>query len=230
MHQSNQRTKVLIGLTFFLLVLLAMHFTGILNLFSLANLKSHRELLVSFVEQHYFLAVLIYMLVTILIVATALPLAAFIMILAGLLFGVKLGVVYVNIASTIGACISFIWLRYAFRQAVPQQLKTRLASFSQNIEQYGSLYFLSMHLMSLLPFFLINSLAVIAHISLFTFAWTTSLGIIPVSILYVYVGQRLCEITAVNQILTTPIICAFIALALVALLPVVFAKIKKFRS
>jgi len=227
MRKLSKRSLVLVGLAFSLIVLLVMYVSGVLDFFSLANLKSHREVLINFVAKNYFWAVLIYLIATTLIVATTLPLAAFVMILAGVLFGVKWGVIYANLASTLGACISFFWLRYAFGETVPAHLKTRLANFSKNIEQYGSLYFLSMHLMSLLPFFLINALAVLAHISFFNFFWTTSLGIIPVSILYAYVGQRLGEIQAINEVLTMPIICAFITLALIALLPVLLSKFKK---
>ncbi len=229
MIKISRRASVLIGFGLFLIALIIMHFTGFLNIFSLANLKSHREMLVGFVAQHYFWAVAIYLLVTILIIATTLPLAAFVMILAGLLFGLKWGVIYANIGATIGACVSFIWLKYVFGEAVPAHLKLRLANFSKNIEAYGSLYFLSMHLMSLLPFFLINTLAVVAHISFFTFLWTTSIGIIPVSILYAYIGQRLCEINAISEVLTLPIMGAFILLGLIALLPVLVSKFKKLK-
>lgn len=227
MIKLSRRSWILIGVALFLVALVVMQLTGALNFFSLANLKSHRQVLLAFVAAHYFWSVLIYLVLTIVIIATTLPLAAFVMILAGLLFGVKWGVVYANLGATIGACISFFWLRYVFGETVPEHLKLRLASFSRNIEAYGSLYFLSMHLMSLLPFFLINALAVLAHLSFFTFLWTTSLGIIPVSILYAYVGQRLCEINAISEVLTKPIIGAFIVLALIALLPVLISKFKR---
>lgn len=227
MIKISKKASVLIGFGLFLIALIIMHFTGFLNFFSLANLKSHREMLVAFVAQHYFLSVAIYLLVTVVIIATTLPLAAFVMILAGLLFGLKWGVIYANIGATIGACISFFWLRYVFGETVPEHLRLRLANFSKNIESYGSLYFLSMHLMSLLPFFLINTLAVLAHISFFTFLWTTSIGIIPVSILYAYIGQRLCEINAISEVLTPAVIGAFILLGLVAVSPVLISKLKK---
>jgi uncharacterized membrane protein YdjX (TVP38/TMEM64 family) len=227
MIKLSRKAYILISVVLFLIALASMYFSGVLSFFSLANLKSHREMLVSFVANHYFWSVLIYLIVTIVVIATTLPLAAFVMILAGLLFGVKWGVIYANIGATIGACISFGWLRYLFGETVPDHLKARLATFSKNIEAYGSLYFLSMHLMSLLPFFLINALAVVAHISFFNFLWTTSLGIIPISILYAYVGQRLCEINAIGEVLTKPIIGAFIALALIALMPVIVSKFKQ---
>ncbi len=227
MLKLSKRSQYVFGLTIVLLLIALMHFTGMLDIFSLQNLKSHRAVLVQFVANHYFLAVLSYLVLTTLIIATTLPLAAFVMILAGLLFGIVWGVIFANIGATLGACISFVWLRYAFRQATPGYLKSKLENFSKNIDQYGSLYFLSLHLMSLLPFFIINALAVVAHISFFTFFWTTSLGILPVSILYAYIGQRLGEINTINEVLTWPVMLTFFALALVALLPVVISKFSK---
>jgi uncharacterized membrane protein YdjX (TVP38/TMEM64 family) len=226
MLKNVSKLKILLILAAIILML-ALRFSGVLDYFSLENLSLHREGLLQFVSNHYYLAVFIYLSLSILVVATTLPLAAFSMVLAGVLFGFKWGVLYANIGSTIGACISFFWLRYAFSQTVPGNLKIKLENFSKNIEAYGSFYFLSIHLMSLLPFFLINALAVLANISFFTFFWTTSLGIIPVSILYVYVGQKLGEINSIKEVLTWPIIFAFAFLAVLAILPVLISKIKK---
>ena len=163
MYKMSKKSLVLIGLALSIVFLIVMYFSGVLKFFSLENLKSHREMLVNFVAKNYFWSVLIYLLATILIVATTLPLAAFMMILAGMLFGVKWGAIYINIGLTLGACISFFWLRYAFGETVPAVLKARLVNFSKKIEQYGSFYFLSMHLMSLLIIVTLGSATLILH-------------------------------------------------------------------
>lgn len=225
MRQLSKKSFIIIGLVIVAMIA-AIQFSDLLSFFSLENLKNHREYLQRFVVDHYLLSVVIYFLVCISVVATALPLSAFMIVSAGFLFGIKWGLLYSITGATIGAMISFFWLRYLFSRAVPENLKIRLASFSKNIEKYGAFYFLSLHLMSILPFFLINALAVIAHLSLFTFAWTTLVGIIPISVLYAYMGQKLGTISSVQEVLTWPIVMTFFALALLAISPILISKIK----
>jgi uncharacterized membrane protein YdjX (TVP38/TMEM64 family) len=226
MQKISKKSLIIIGLIVIAIVA-TIQFSDLLSFFSLENLRNHREYLQRFVVDHYLLSVLIYFLVCITVVATTLPLSAFMIISAGFLFGMKWGLLYSITGATLGALISFIWLRYVFSRAVPENLKLRLVSFNQNIEKYGAFYFLSLHLMSILPFFLINVLAVIANLSFLTFAWTTLIGIIPISILYTYMGQRLGTISSVQEILTWPIILTFLALAFLAILPILISKIKK---
>ena len=227
MFSLNKKLKPFFFIAIILLTLLFLRWSGCFNFFSLDNLKAHRQELLAFVGAHYYLTVLIYLLFTTLVVATTLPLAAFVMILAGLLFGIKWGIFYANIGSTIGACLSFIWLRYAFGKAVPARYQAQLDNVNSKLDRYGSLYFLALHLMSILPFFIINTLAVITNLSFFAFFWTTSLGIIPISILYAYIGQSLGEITTVKQVLSWPIMLAFLCLALLAILPALITRVKK---
>jgi uncharacterized membrane protein YdjX (TVP38/TMEM64 family) len=71
------------------------------------------------------------------------------------------------------------------------------------------------------PTFLINTLAGLTSISLWTFVWTTFVGIIPGSLLYTYAGQKLYTITSLWDIFSVPVILIFVLLALSALIPVI---------
>lgn len=222
------KKRQIITIAILIILAIIIRFSGVLDLFSIETLKSHRQELLLFVVNHYWLAVLLYILLFTLVVATTLPLAGFTTVLAGLLFGVSRGVIYANIGATIGAGFSFFILRhFIFGNTVPERFKPKLAQFTKSMERYGALYLLSMHLMSVLPFFVINALAALANVSFFTFIWTTSLGIIPISILYTYMGQRLGEISSISQILTLPVILAFASLAIIAILPVLLANFRK---
>jgi len=53
----------------------------------------------------------------------------------------------------------------------------------------GHLYLLTLRLMPVFPFFLINILTGLINIPLRTFIWTTSLGIIPGSLVYAFAGS-----------------------------------------
>ena len=84
--------------------------------------------------------------------------------------------------------------------------------------------------MALVPFFVINSLAAMTNVTLFTFIWTTSAGIIPISLLFTYMGSKLGTFNSVGEVLTLPIFLAFAALALIALLPIAIPMFKSWRA
>ena len=226
MSRLSKKLQILLVLTV-VTILLVLRFTGILGFFSIENLKHYRMDLLQFVTNHYLLSVLLYILLYILVVATTLPLAAFMTVVGGFLFGMIHGIFYVNIGATIGAVISFLWMRQLFAHTIPTRFKEKLATFNHSIKEHGALYLLGLHLMSLLPFFVINALAVLANTAFFTFVWTTSIGIIPISILYTYMGQRLGTLNSINEVLTVPIMLIFLALALLAILPIIFVKMKQ---
>jgi len=226
MKKLGNKFLILMGVIALALIIF-IYYNNYLNFFSLENLKAHREYLQNFVNNNYLLSVALYLLFCIVIVATTLPLSAFMMILAGFLFGMTLGMIYANIGITIGALISFTWLKFIFGHTVPAGIKEKLDIFSKKIEQYGAFYFLSLHLMSFLPFFLINALAVITNISTFTFVWTSAVGVIPISLLYTYMGQRLGTINSVKEVLTVPVLGALVLLVILAISPILISKIRK---
>lgn len=211
-------------------VIILLRFTGISDVLSLENLKHNREHLQYFVANHYLLSVLLYILLYIAVVATTVPLALVMTIAGGFLFGVFPGVFYANIGATTGAVISFLWMRHFLGRAIQRKYKDRLHNFNKNMDQYGSFYFLALHLIGIIPFFILNMLAAMTNITLFTFIWTTSIGIFPVAVLLSYMGQKLGTFASVEDVLTPQVMMVFVTIALLAFMPVLWPKIKKLIS
>jgi len=74
------------------------------------------------------------------------------------------------------------------------------------------------------PIFVINYLAGLASLNIWTFIWTTSVGILPGSLIYTFVGHHFRKIESAGDILSWPIIIALTFLALLAILPVVLSR------
>ena len=223
------KKKILVGLVI-LGVILLLRFTGISEFLSLENLKHNREHLQTFVSSHYVLSVLLYIGLYIAVVATTIPLALVMTTAGGFLFGIFPGVFYANVGATVGAIISFLWMRHFLGRAVQNKYKDRLHNFNKNMDEQGAFYLLGLHLIGVIPFFILNMLASMTNVTLFTFIWTTSLGILPVATLFCYMGQKLGTLSSVNDILTPEMIIAFVVLGLLAFFPVIWSKIKKCRS
>ena len=78
------------------------------------------------------------------------------------------------------------------------------------MDRNGASYLLTLRLIPVFPFFLINFLAGLTKVPLRTFLWTTSLGIIPGTVVFAFAGQQLGSINSPADILSKKVIAAFL--------------------
>ncbi|GFO58244.1 TVP38/TMEM64 family protein [Geomonas silvestris] len=185
---------------------------------SLAALKEHRELLLGFIEENYLEAVLCFVG---LYLATALflPGALVLTLTGGMLFGLP-AVLYVNLGATSGAVLAFLAARYLVRDWVQRRFREPLARLNRELAERGGSYLLTLRILPVLPFFAVNYCAGISRIPLRTFIWTTSLGILPGSCIYTYLGTQLRRVNEVRDLVSGRILAGLGMLALLALAPV----------
>lgn len=217
------------------IVIIIVILSGIL-LFNLLDLQTYLNMeqlieqkndLLSYVENHYILSYLSYILVYILVVTFSLPGAAVSSIAGGLLFGLLPGLIAVNIGATIGSTINFSMARYVIGTSLQEKYKDKFEKFNREIDKNGKSYLLTLRLIPIFPFFLINLLAGLTSVKMKTFIWTTAVGIIPGSIFYVYAGTTLKDANALGEVITLKTLIPLIILGLVAFLPVIYNKMKQ---
>ena len=223
---QKYRTRFIIGLFFLVLIVLA-RFFHLTDYVTLEQFKHHRAYIKLLVERHYPLSVISFIFTYILIVALSVPLAAVLTIISGFLFGVLLGALYSNIGATVGGTIAFLIARYVLGDFVQERYAQQLKDFNREVDLHGAWYLMIIHAITLVPFFVVNTLAGLTRISLLTFIWTTSLGVIPGSLLYAYAGRKLMSIESVKEIFSSEVIALFAVLLMLALLAVIWKKKKK---
>jgi len=162
-----------------------------------------------------------------LVVVLSLPLVAAMTVTGGALFGTIHGTLFVNIGATLGAVVSFYIYKYFLGDVIEYMYPAQLTSFNRAMEKYGALFLLVIHFVTVIPFFLINALAGICNAPLFTFIWTTSLGIIPASFVFAFAGSQLSTINSIKDVLSLNVILAFILLIILAMLPTVYVYFTK---
>ena len=195
--------------------------------FTLAGLKAGSAKLSAFVAHNYMLSVIAYILFYITTVSLSLPAAMLTTIAGGYLFGVVWGTLYANIGATIGATVSFLTVRYLIGAVLQKRYQKQLAGFNAAMEQDGTSYLIAIHFVAIIPFFVINMLAGLTEVPLWTFVWTTSLGILPGSTVYTFAGQQLHKINAIQDIFSPGILLAFVLLTLLSLLPILIRRMRK---
>jgi uncharacterized membrane protein YdjX (TVP38/TMEM64 family) len=208
----NRYKKTLLLLFLAALVSLVMITTDFGDKLTLSRIRKGAAALDEYTEDHYALAVSIFI-VTYVAVNLWFPAAAALTLLAGFLFGTIPGTIYVDTAATIGAVLALALSRNIAGRWIQHRYARQLESFSQAMSRYGSEYLIGIRIVPVMPYFLVNALAGLTQVRLLTFAWTTALGSIPSILIFCYAGRRLLSINSVNQVLTTKVIIALVLLA-----------------
>ncbi len=219
--------RLLGGLIILVVMVLLARFSGIEQYINIAWFKAQRLYLQQMVHTYYAQSVLLYIIVYICSVALSLPIAAILTIVGGFLFGTIQGALYADIGATTGAMIAFLMVRYLVGNVLQKHYSTQLARLNGQIKMHGTSYLLTIHFIAFIPFFLINILAGLTQISLWTFFWTTAMGILPGSLVYAFAGRQLTTIKSVGDIFSFNVILAFIFLAILAFIPVIIKYVKR---
>lgn len=200
------------------------------------SLRDNRAWLLREVAESAVLASVVFVAIYIAVVAFSLPGGAIMTIAGGFLFGQWLGTLYVIVAATVGATILFL----AARTALGDVLRARAGPFLKKMEagfqENAMSYLLVLRLIPLFPFFIVNLVPAFLGVSLRTYVVATFVGIIPGSFVYATVGAGLGSLFdtggefSAKSILTPQIITALIGLAILALLPVAYKKLKANRG
>ena len=191
---------------------------------SLEGLKQHRDQLVLFTETHYVTSLLLFVVAYIVVAGLALPGAVILTLAGGFLFGSVVGTLFVNLGATTGAVLAFLASRYFLHDAVEQKFGTWLGPFQEGFAKNAFSYLLTLRLIPLFPFFVVNLVSGLTRVSVGTYAAATAIGIIPGSFVYAYAGRQLGSINTLKEIASPNVIGAFVLLGLFALIPIVYKK------
>jgi uncharacterized membrane protein YdjX (TVP38/TMEM64 family) len=194
---------------------------------SLEALKANRDRLLAFTEANYTSAVLIYILFYCLQTAFSLPGATIFTLAGGFLFGSVVGTLYVNIAATAGATLAFLAARYLLRDWVERKFGNRLASIQDGFAKNAFSYLLTLRLIPLFPFFLVNLVSGLTRMTMGTFMAATAIGIIPASFVFANAGRQLGSINSLSEIASLRVLGSFALLGLLALVPIVYRKLNR---
>ncbi|MFQ5779847.1 MAG: TVP38/TMEM64 family protein [Nitrospiria bacterium] len=194
---------------------------------TLESLKGNKAALRDYTESHYLFTVFLFIMVYVVQTALSLPGATILTISGGFLFGTLLGTLYVNIGATLGATLAFLAARYLFRDTVERKFGGRLDSIQEGFADHAFSYLLTLRLIPLFPFFIVNLAAGLTRIRLAAYMAATSIGILPGSFVYSNAGKQLGVIESVKDIASIEVLGAFVLLGLLALVPVVYQRLKK---
>ena len=192
------------------------------HLLTLANAKAEQTHLQRLIHQSPWLASAAFFGLYLLVTALSLPGAVIMSLLGAALFGFWWSLVLVSFASTLGACCAFLFSRFILRDWVEKKFGHRLHTINQGLEKDGIFYLLTLRLIPIFPFFLINLLMGLTRIRLRSFYWVSQLGMLAGTAIYLNAGTQLASITSLRGIISPEII---LSLGVLGIFPLIAKKL-----
>ncbi|WP_303845449.1 FAD-dependent oxidoreductase [Aeromonas sobria] len=189
---------------------------------SLGALQAQQVAVAQWVDSHFVSASLLFVLIYVLSTALSLPGASLLTLGGSAVFGVVWGLLLVSFASTIGATLAFLSARFLLRDWVTARFGDKLATFQSGMAKEGAFYLLSLRLIPIFPFFLVNLLMGLTPIRVSTYYWVSQLGMLPGTFVYVLAGSELGQLTSTGNILSPGLM---VALTLLGLMPWLIKKL-----
>ncbi|MGM0429522.1 MAG: FAD-dependent oxidoreductase [Pseudomonadota bacterium] len=185
---------------------------------SLDVLKEKQQQLNQLFADYPFTVFAIYFVIYVVTTALSLPGATILTLGAGAIFGLGWGLLLASFAASFGAFLAFLSARFILHDWVQEKFGDRLTAINRGMERDGAFYLLSLRLVPLFPFFVINLVMGLTTIKAWTFYWVSQVGMLLGTAVYVNAGTQLAQISSLGDVISADLIGAFVLLGIFPLI------------
>ncbi|WP_417442336.1 FAD-dependent oxidoreductase [Idiomarina abyssalis] len=185
---------------------------------SLDVLKEKQQQLNQLFVDYPFTVFAIYFVIYVVTTALSLPGATILTLGSGAIFGLGWGLLLASFAASLGAFLAFLSARFILHDWVQEKFGDRLTAINRGMERDGAFYLLSLRLVPLFPFFVINLVMGLTKIKVWTFYWVSQVGMLLGTAVYVNAGTQLAQISSLGDVVSADLIGAFVLLGIFPLI------------
>jgi len=185
---------------------------------SLDVLKEKQQQLNQLFADYPFTVFAVYFVIYVVTTALSLPGATILTLGTGAIFGLGWGLLLASFAASFGAFLAFLSARFILHDWVQEKFGDRLTAINRGMERDGAFYLLSLRLVPLFPFFVINLVMGLTKIKAWTFYWVSQVGMLLGTAVYVNAGTQLAQISSLGDVVSADLIGAFVLLGIFPLI------------
>jgi uncharacterized membrane protein YdjX (TVP38/TMEM64 family) len=181
------------------LVVVAVFASGVTRYLNIEALQTHEAALRAFVGDNLILALVTFIAIYAVATAVSLPGALILTLTGGYLFGTWIGGSATVVGATLGAVLVFYAVRTSLGAALRRRAEAsggKLKAVIDGVEAGAFGYILTLRLVPLAPFWLVNIAAALAHAPLRAYTLATFLGIMPATFIYSGIGAGIGDLIA----------------------------------
>jgi uncharacterized membrane protein YdjX (TVP38/TMEM64 family) len=180
-------------------VVVAVFASGVTRYLNIEALQTHEAALRAFVGDNLILALVTFIAIYAVATAVSLPGALILTLTGGYLFGTWIGGSATVVGATLGAVLVFYAVRTSLGAALRRRAEAsggKLKAVIDGVEAGAFGYILTLRLVPLAPFWLVNIAAALAHAPLRAYTLATFLGIMPATFIYSGIGAGIGDLIA----------------------------------
>ena len=185
---------------------------------TLEQLKASRDTLISLYADQPVKTALTFFGVYVLAAALSFPGASILTLAAGAMFGWAMGLLLVSFASSLGALLAFWASRYLLRDVIEKRFGKLLQPINEGLAKDGTFYLLTLRLVPLFPFWLINLLMGLTTLGARRFYIVSQIGMLVGTAVYVNAGTQLATIDTAADVLSPGLIASLVLLGVFPLM------------
>lgn len=190
MRIKSYQIKLIIFVSVILAVVVLFYATDAKQYFNETALRENIDEFRDFLKANYIKSIIIYIFAYA-ILAAALPVASLLLLAGGILFGTVQGSLYAMTAVALSSTITFYFSRYFAGNWIQHRFGEKLEKFNENFRKYGTWYLISVRFIPIAPFCVLNLIAGLTRVHIFTFLWTTCLASLPGVFIFTFIGGQL---------------------------------------
>jgi pyruvate/2-oxoglutarate dehydrogenase complex dihydrolipoamide dehydrogenase (E3) component/uncharacterized membrane protein YdjX (TVP38/TMEM64 family) len=187
-------------------------------LLTLDNLKASRDALQARVQVQPLATAAAFFAIYVAAAALSIPGAVILTLAAGAMFGLGWGLLLVSFSSSLGALLAFLVARYLLRDTIQARFGNALAPINEGVRKDGIFYLLTLRLVPVFPFWLINLLMGLTPMGAGRFYAVSQVGMLAGTVVYVNAGTQLAAIQSPGDILSPGLLGSFVLLGVFPLL------------
>lgn len=213
-----------------LILVLTFYISGLSKYITLESIKQHKLIFTNYVNEHDFLAPILFILCYIVLTTMAMPIDTLLMLIAGFLFPMPYALLYVIIGASTGATCLNLAAKTAFGDFLYSWTGPFIRKLEDGFKANAASYMLFLRLVPIFPFWLVNIAPAFLGIPIHIFYWTTLIGIIPYAVIFTIAGEGLGKIMDSNAplnlytILNPQIVISLMLMGCLALTPLLVQK------
>lgn len=209
---------------------------NIKNPITFLNLKSRYAELMLLEHSSPLLFTTLLFFIYVLSICLVIPDSTLISLMAGTVYPFPIAVLFISLSETVGASVFFLIVRFAFKEYFRRKEASIInGKLGRSFQEHEIHYLLFLRFSHILPFWLINVIAVLFKTRPITFIWTTFVGTLPLSVVLSQAGRSLKKALvsdlpfSLESVMDRPTELALVGIGLLALLPIVLKKYFRFR-
>ncbi len=217
------------GLIVFAIVMaiVFIEYFGLRQKINLSYILQHREYLEALIANNYLLSVISFITLYTAAIVLLLPVTIIFNLIAGYFFSTFFAFIYCLIGFILGSILSFLLFRFLFRDYLIKKYGPTYQKLNKQFETNGIMFLISLQLFPVTPLPIITMLAALSTMSMWTFIWSSIIGITPGMLIYTFAGKKILHINSPKEILSYPVLIAFFLLACVTFLPMLMQYFQK---